>query len=104
MLGMAQRRRFGVVAAVFFANVGVAENVEALGVGGHEAVFDAIVDHFYEMAGAVRAAMEIAVLRGAGGFVAAWQARGGIVGGRQSREDWVERLDNRVFAADHLAI
>ncbi len=42
--------------------MGVVEDVEALGVGGHEAVLDAVVDHFDEVAGAVGAAVEIAVL------------------------------------------
>ena len=49
------------------AGVGVLEDVQALGVGGHDAVLDAVVDHLHEVACAVRPAVEVAVLRGAPG-------------------------------------
>jgi hypothetical protein len=39
------------------AYVGAVQNIEALGVGGHDAVFYAIVHHFDEVARAVRSAM-----------------------------------------------
>ena len=41
---------------------GVPQDVEALGVGGHEAVLDAVVHHLHEVPGAVRAAVQVALL------------------------------------------
>ena len=52
--------------------VDVAQDVEALGIGLHHAVFDAVVDHLDEMPGAGRAAVEVALL---GARVAALAAR-----------------------------
>ena len=43
---------------------GVLEDVEALGVGGHHPVLDAVVDHLHEVAGAGRAAVQVALLAG----------------------------------------
>ena len=42
--------------------IGVLQDVEALGIGLHQAVLDAVVDHLDEVPGAGRAAVEIAVL------------------------------------------
>ena len=39
-----------------------AQDVEAFGIGLHQAVLDAVVDHLDEMAGAARAAMHVAAL------------------------------------------
>ena len=50
----------------------VAQDVEALGIGLHQAVFDAVVDHLDEVAGAARAAVEVALL---GARIAALAAR-----------------------------
>ena len=38
------------------------EDVQAFGEGGHHPVLDAVVDHLHEVAGAVRAAVQVAVL------------------------------------------
>ena len=57
-LGVAQRRRLGVDRVVLEADVGVAQHVQALGVGRHDPVLDAVVDHLHEVAGAARAAVE----------------------------------------------
>ena len=56
-------------------DVGVLQDVQALGVGGHEAVLDAVVDHLHEVAGAVRAAVQVALLGGARSPLAARRAR-----------------------------
>ena len=67
MLGVAQRRGLGVDCSwSACAGVGLAQDVEALGVGGHHAVLDAVVHHLDEVPGAVRAAVQVAVLGGAG--------------------------------------
>ena len=63
VLGVAQWRRLGVDRAVAFADVGVPQDADALGVGRHEAVLDAVVHHLHEVASAVRAAVQIALLR-----------------------------------------
>ena len=60
VLGIAQRRRFGVARARPLADIGVAQDVESLGVRGHQPVLDAVVDHLDEVAGAVRPAMQVA--------------------------------------------
>ena len=66
VLGVAQRRDLGAGGlAALLADVGVLDDVEALGVGGHEAVLDAVVDHLDEVARARRAAVQVAVLGGA---------------------------------------
>ena len=50
VLGMLERRRLGVGLALHLAGVGVVEDVQALGVGGHDAVLDPVVDHLHEVA------------------------------------------------------
>ena len=45
-----------------FANVGVPQNVQPFGIRFHEAVFDAVVNHLDEMAGAGRPAIQVAFL------------------------------------------
>src|SRR5471030_2557258 len=53
-----------VVAALFRNGLGVdlLQDVEALGIGLHEAVLDTVVDHLHEVAGAYGTAMEISLL------------------------------------------
>ena len=67
------------------------EDVEAFGVGGHEAVFDAVVDHLDEVAGAVGSAVEVAVFGGAAELLAAGGARSYADAGGEGFEDGVER-------------
>ena len=74
--GIAQRRRLGVDGVRLLADVGGAQDVHALGVGGHEAVLDAVVHHLDEVPGAVRPAVQVALLGGA-----ARPARGRACGG-----------------------
>src|SRR5579859_2012594 len=87
-----------------FSGVGVLEDVEALGVSGHEAVLDAVVNHFYEMAAARGAAVEIAFLGGAADFFAPRSARNIAAAGRECFENGIEILDDIFFAANHLAV
>ena len=54
-----------------FADIRGTQHVESFGVGSHEAVLDAVVDHFDEVAGAVRAAVQVALLGGAAGILRA---------------------------------
>ena len=72
------------------AGVGVVEDVEAFGVGGHDAVLDAVVHHLDEVAGAVGSAVEIAMLGGAADLLASGRARGFVDAGGQRLEDRIE--------------
>src|SRR4030095_1373098 len=58
MLRVAQRRCFGIDLMFVLADVGGTQDTQALGVGGHDAVFDAVVHHFGAVARAVWAASE----------------------------------------------
>ena len=49
---------------VLQADVGAPDDVEALGVGGHEAVLDAVVHHLHEVPGAGGPAVQVAQLAG----------------------------------------
>jgi hypothetical protein len=46
----------------FLADIGGFENREPPGIGRHQPVFDSIVHHFDEVAGAIRPAMQISLL------------------------------------------
>ena len=63
-LGIAQRRRLGVVLLLLGADVGALEDVQPLRVGAHHPVLDPVVDHLHEVPGAGRAAVQIALLGG----------------------------------------
>ena len=79
------------------------QDVQALGVRGHDPVLDAVVDHLHEVAGAVGPAVEIALLRLARVTGAAGRAHRGVDAGRDRLEDRIEMADDVVFAADHEA-
>src|SRR5208282_6943321 len=90
--------------ALLLADVGVAQDVQAFRIGGHDPVFDPVVDHFDEVACAVGSAMEIAVLGGAGGsLLAARRARRRLERRRERGKDRIEVLYDFRLAADHLA-
>src|SRR5262249_33586413 len=62
---------------------------------------DAVVHHFYEVAGAVRTAVQVALFRGAIELFASWRARDIAASRSKCREDRVKATHNIVFAADH---
>ena len=73
------------------------QDVEAFGIGLHQAIFDAVVDHLDEMARARRAGMDIALL---GARILALGSAAGVRGmvpmpGRQRVEDRIEMVDRR---------
>src|SRR5205807_2929021 len=86
------------------ADVGVLDDVKALGVGGHQAVLDAVVDHLHEVPGAVGAAVQIAVLRRRGLAVATRRPRRRLDAGSDGAEDRVQVADDVVLAPDHQAV
>src|SRR5262249_34077500 len=104
VLGIAEWCSFRVGLPMRFSSVGVLEDVEAFGVGGHDAVLDAVVNHFYEMAATGGAAVEIAFFGGATDFVAAGSAINVAATWGERFEDRIKVLDDFFFAADHLAI
>ena len=74
------------------------------GVGGHDAVLDAVVDHLHEVPGAGGPAVEVAVLGGAADLLAAGRA-GDVAAARGERlEDRIEALHRVRVAADHHAV
>ena len=104
VLGVAQRRRFRVDLVESLADVGAAQDAQALGVGGHDAVFDAVVDHLDEVPGPRWPAVQVALLGGAADLLASRRARDVADAGRQRLEDRIEVLDRLIGAADHHAV
>src|SRR5260221_9855858 len=80
------------------------QDVEPFGIGLHQPVFDTVMHHLDEMAGAVRAAMNIAALRRAAFPGAARRSLDRADAGRERGEDRVEPPDRLGLAADHHAI
>ena len=104
VFGIAERRGLGIRLAMGFSGVGVLKNVEPFRVGGHQAVFDAVVHHLHEMSGPGRAAVEIALFSSSANFFASRSAIGVSAAGGQRFEDRIKEFDNVRFAANHLAV
>src|SRR5215510_13563012 len=105
MFRVAQRRRFGIDLMLFLAHVGGSQDAQTLGVGAHDAVFDAVVNHLDEVACAIWPAMQIALLGGTANFLASRRARYLVAHARsQPGEDWIKVLDYIVLAANHHAV
>ena len=79
------------------------QNVEAFGIGFHKAIFDAVMNHFDEMAGTDGTAMQIAALNCPAGRPAR-RAGNRARPRRQDIEDRIEVLNGGGFATDHHAI
>src|SRR5207302_8106433 len=82
------------------ADIGGAQDAEPLGVGGHDAVFDTVVDHLDEVAAATGSAVEIPPLGGAADGFPPRRARDFAGAGSQGHEDRIEVLDRRRLTAD----
>src|ERR1700753_1592524 len=89
---------------MLLADIGVAQDVETLRVCRHQTVLDAVVHHFYEMAGTGRAAGQVAFFRRAANLVAAGSAIDRAAAGCERFEDRIEMLHDVRLAANHLAI
>src|ERR1700688_2158234 len=83
---------------------GVGKDVEALGVGLHQAVLDAVVHHLDEVPGAGGTAMQVSKGGGALLALAARRGRDRSLARRQRLPDRVEALDRVARAADHQAV
>jgi hypothetical protein len=68
MLPVAQRRCLGINFALLVADVRVAQHSDSLGIGGHDAILDAVMNHLHKVTGTIRAAMQIVVFGGASIF------------------------------------
>src|SRR5207247_555159 len=88
----AHRREHAVLDVAGLADAGLLEDVEALGVGGHDAVLDAVVDHLHEMPGARGTAVKVALFGRAPAPLAPGRARQRAAAGGERAEDWLEAL------------
>src|ERR1700722_897309 len=85
-------------------DIGVLQNIETLGIGLHQAIFDAVVNHLDEVSGADRPGVNVALLDPA---IAALASRGAwdiADARRQRREDRIKAIHPRLVAADHHAV
>src|SRR5882762_11125024 len=80
------------------------QDIEALRIGLHQPVFDAVVDHLDEMAGATRPAMQVALPGARVAPLAMRRCRNIALPGRQRAKDRIEPLDHGLLAANHQAI
>src|ERR1700688_617435 len=85
-------------------DIGTLQDVKTLGISLHQAVFDAVVNHFDEMAGAHGAGVDITLLDAGVAPLASAGAGDIATARRQACEDRIEAIDHRLVAADHHAI
>src|SRR6478609_7852733 len=85
-------------------DIGVLENIKTLGIGLHQAVLDAVVDHLDEMSGADGTGMDITLFDARVAAIAAGRARDVADAWRQRREDRIEAIHHLLLTADHHAI
>src|SRR5215467_9797009 len=104
MLRMGQGSRLRVDDPGLLADIGVPKDSETLGISGHDAVFDTVVDHLDEMARAIVAAVEIAELSSAIQLLPPRRAGDISHSGRQRAEDWIEMRYHVGLASDHHAV
>src|SRR5665213_3408736 len=103
MFRIAQGRRLGIDGLALFANVGAPQNVQPFGIRLHEAIFDAVVNHLDEMAGAGSPAIKIAFLSRAGRLFAPRRARDIAASRRKRLEDRIQVVDRLGLTSNHQA-
>src|SRR5215213_3450228 len=82
----------------------VLQDIEALRIGLHQSVLDAIVDHLDEVPGPVRSGMQVALPRPGVVPLAAGRRYDLPCPRRERAEDRIEPLHHLALAADHQAI
>src|SRR5438309_306885 len=82
----------------------VAENIKAFGVSLHQAVFNSVVDHFHEVAGAGRAAVKVTLLGCAAKPLPSGRAWNLTYAGREGFEDGIKALHGFFRPAQHHAV
>src|ERR1700736_1843092 len=80
------------------------ENRETFRVRRHDAILDSVVDHLDKVAGAVWAAVQVALFGGPINLVAPRGARNVAYSRSEGSENWVEPLDDLRLAPNHHAI
>ena len=95
------------IETVFSRQCGAAlagEHVEAFGIGLHQSIFDAVMNHFDEVAGADRPGVDIAFFGPRVGARGPFGSGNIAKAGGQGLEDRIEPVHDRLVAADHHAI
>src|SRR5262249_11052228 len=103
-LGMLKGCGLSVLLALTKTDVCALEDGETFGVGRHDPVLDAVVDHLHEVAGACRTAVQIAVFGLDALALASDGPRCGIDTGSEGCEHGLEASEGFVVAADHEAV
>ena len=85
-------------------NVSVAQDGHPLGIGGHDAVLDAVMHHLDEVAGAARPAVQVALLGSAAQFFSAGSSGDFTYPRRQRFENRIKSPNRLVGAPDHHAV
>ena len=101
VLRVSKRSCLRIGLANFGASVGCLKNAKAFGDSGHHAVLDAVVHHLDEVACAVGAAVQPALLAGAKGSVIVEGALGSFNAGGDGVEERLKRCHDVLFATDH---
>jgi len=89
---------------VLLAHVRMVQNVEPLGIGCHDAVFDAVVHHLHEMACAVWPAVKISLLSRSTPFFPARCSGNRTPAGSQGFENRIQVLNRLFRPANHETI
>ena len=103
-LGVVQGRRFRVDLVWSLTNVRAAQDSQSLGIGGHHAIFDAVVHHLHEVPGSRGPTVQVAQLGGPVDFVSPRGAWDFAHAWRQSLEHRVQALHRLNRTANHHAV
>ena len=103
-LGVAHRGGLSISFARCLASVGVLKDVQALGVCGHQAILDAVVNHLDEVACAARPAVQPTGLLRRDVPGATWRALGRIETWGDGVPQRGESIHSSIIAADHEAV
>src|ERR1700730_462171 len=101
---IAQRGCLGINCLLPLANIGVTKHAQPLSVGGHDSVFDSIVNHLDEVAGPIGSAVQVAELRCVFELLAPGSAWNVPYPRCQRGEDRIQMFYDRSFAANHHTI
>src|SRR5258708_13645534 len=85
-------------------DIGVIQDVKPFGIGLHQSVFDAVVDHLDEVARADRAGVDVALFDAWIAAIAPRRTRNVADPGGQRREDRIQPVDHRLVAPDHPTV
>src|SRR3954451_9309056 len=83
---------------------GTPEDVEALGIGLHQAILDTVVDHLRKTAGTVRATVDVAPFDARIPLFPSRRGRYITLSWRERIKNRIEMIDDRLIAANHQAI